>query len=121
MPVPVAVNNLNIQALLGLELPSGQVFPTLRVGGGRMVMPSAQRANGALIPAAIKSTRLVANANRPEGISAFPVSSTTPPTTQTLHHTLYQPRAILLTTLNQHLVWLFCSPQVLVQLVTSSG
>ena len=36
--------------------------------------PPAQRANVALIPAAIKSTRLVANANRPEGISAFPVS-----------------------------------------------
>ena len=37
-------------------------------------MPSVQRANGALILAAIKSTRLVANANRPEGIFAFPVS-----------------------------------------------
>ena len=36
--------------------------------------PPAQRANVALIPAAIKSTRLVANANRPSGISAFPVS-----------------------------------------------
>ena len=41
-------------------------------------MPSAQRANGALIPVAIKSTRLVANANRPEGISAFPVSPILP-------------------------------------------
>ena len=38
-------------------------------------MPSVQRADGALILAAIKSTRLVANANRPEGIFAFPVSS----------------------------------------------
>ena len=47
-------------------------FP--RFGGGRMVMPSIQRANGALILAAIKSTRPVANANRPEGIFAFPVS-----------------------------------------------
>ena len=42
--------------------------------GGRMVMPSTQRANGALILTAIKSTRLVANANRPKGISAFSVS-----------------------------------------------
>ena len=47
-------------------------FP--RFVGGRMVMPSVQRANGALILAAIKSTRLVANANRPEGIFAFSVS-----------------------------------------------
>ena len=37
-------------------------------------MPSAQKAKGALSLAAIKSTRLVANPNRPEGISAFPVS-----------------------------------------------
>ena len=51
-------------------------FP--RFVGGRMVMPSAQRAKGALIPAAIKSTRLVANADRPEGISAFPVSPILP-------------------------------------------
>ena len=65
-----------IQALLELEPPSGQVFPTLC--GGRMVMPSAQRAIGALILTAIKSTRLVANANRPEGISAFSVSPILP-------------------------------------------
>ena len=39
-----------------------------------MVMAFVQRANGALMLAAIKSTRLVANANRPEGIFTFPVS-----------------------------------------------
>ena len=55
-----------------------------------MVMPSAQRANGALIPAAIKSTRLVANANRPEGISAFPVS----PIYHTTNHPNPPPHAI---------------------------
>ena len=54
-------------------------FPTLHEG-----MRSIQRANGALILAAIKSTRLVANANRPEGIFAFTVSP--------YHITKYQPR-----------------------------
>ena len=35
----------------------------------------SHKANDALLLAAIKSTRLVANPNRPEGISTFPVSS----------------------------------------------
>ena len=49
--------------------------------------PSAQRANGALVLAAIKSTRLVANANRPEGNYAFPVSPYhTTETTETRCH-----------------------------------
>ena len=84
-----------------------------------MVMLSTQGAN-ALIPAAIKSTRLVANANRHEGISAFPVSPILPTlTTQTRYTNPIWPE--------------LCSPrqtntlismavlQVLVQLVTSSG
>ena len=62
--------------------------------------PPAQRANVALMPAAIKSTRLVANANRPEGISAFPVSpyhttKTTKPATLAIPHQppyFYTPR-----------------------------
>ena len=87
---------------------------------GGMVMPSVQRANGALILAAIKSTRLVANANQPEGIFAFPVSSyyhTTENHISTmLLPTPYHPSYVMLTTSNLHVVWLFCSPQVIVQL-----
>ena len=60
------------QALLELEPLSGRVFPTLCEGENGQ--PPTQRANVALISAAIKSTRLVANANRPEGTPAFPVS-----------------------------------------------
>ena len=93
-------------------------FP--RFVGGRMVMPSVQRANGALILAAIKSTRLVANANRPEGIFAFPVS----PYYHTTESHISPPRCYtnpvspeLCHAHHVHVVWLFCSPQVLVQLV----
>ena len=60
------------QALLELEPPSGQFFPCF-VGEESGQQP-AQRANVALIPAAIKSSHLITNTNRPEGISAFPVS-----------------------------------------------
>ena len=49
-----------------------QFFPSFV--GEENGQPPAQRANVALIPTAIKSTRLVANANRPEDISAFPAS-----------------------------------------------
>ena len=41
-------------------------------------MPPAQRVYAALILAAIKLTRLVANANRPEGICLPSVTNTTP-------------------------------------------
>jgi hypothetical protein len=79
------------QALLELEPPSGRVFP--RFFGGENGQPSAQRANDALITATIKSTRLVANTNRPEGNSAFPVSPYhTTQTTQTLYPQLYKTR-----------------------------
>ena len=63
-------------------------FFTTLCRGGENGQPSAQRAKGTLILATIKSTRLVANANRPEGTSAFPVSPYH--TTQTLNFELYQ-------------------------------
>ena len=80
------------QALLELKPPSGRFFP--HFVGEENGQPPAQRANVALIPAAIKPTRLVANINQPEGISAFPVSpyhttkSTKP---ATFSYTKYQP------------------------------
>ena len=52
------------EALLEFEPPSGRVFPTLC--GGRNGQPSAQRANAALVLAAIKSTRLVAPTTDPK-------------------------------------------------------
>ena len=72
-------------------------FP--RFVGGRMV----SHTHGETMVLSIKSTRLVANANRPEGISAFPVSpyhTTQKPKPSTLSYTkpatvFYNPSTIL--------------------------
>jgi hypothetical protein len=85
-------NSESGQALLELEPPSGRVFSHALLGG-RMVSHPYREPMMLSCLLYHKSTRLVANANRPEGISVFLESPYhTTKTTQTLYPQLYKTR-----------------------------